>query len=116
MQFARIKPLIYLFLAISIFGCGLIRGRSPKSVQSTQAAKSRQEIAAEKTIEAMTESVQLEPSNKSVIRTVNENDSWNRAVTYWYEGDIEGTAEQMKDYVELSPENATAHNIIGLDY
>jgi len=113
-QSAIIKFLICPFLVMSIFGCGLIR--SPKTVQPTQAGKSRQEIAAEKAVKAIVDSVELEPVNEISIQSISENESWNRAVASWYGGDIEQTAKEMKDYVELNPENATAHNVIGLDH
>ena len=114
MQSARIRFLIYPFLVMSIFGCGLIR--SKPTVQPVEAVKTRQEIAAEKAVKAIVESVELEPVNEISVQSISENESWNRAVTAWYAGDIEQTAEEMKDYVELNPENATAHNVIGLDY
>jgi tetratricopeptide (TPR) repeat protein len=74
-------------------------------------------MAAENAVKAMVDSVELEWSGGgATIQTLNEIPAWNRAVEYWYEGDIEQTAQQMKDYVEIKPENATAHNIIGLDH
>jgi tetratricopeptide (TPR) repeat protein len=119
-RFTEIKVFIYALLILSIFGCGWRRG-SPGPVQSTD-PKTKQEIAAEKALELMAESIQLESSaqlkskDKSLVWTRSRSEAWNHAVDYWRKGDIEQTATQMKQYVELNPENATAHNIIGLDY
>lgn len=115
MRITKIKAFIYPFLILSILGCGFRRSSSPESVEIV-APKSKQEIAAEKAVNAIVDSVDLEVDDGASVRSLSESASWNRAVEYWHEGDIEKTAKQMKDYVELNPENATAHNIIGLDY
>ncbi len=42
--------------------------------------------------------------------------NWNLAAVYWDMGNIEKAAAQMKKYANLDPDNAEAHNIIGIDY
>jgi len=42
--------------------------------------------------------------------------NWNLAIAYWFMGDADRTAQQMRKYINLDQNSAEAHNMIGLLY
>ena len=106
---AKLEVLIYLFLVLPIFGCGL-RSRTPSDFMQMEqfAPESNREVTSQQDIEVMMEAVRLKADDAS--------DTWNLVAKCWSTGDIERAAEQMKRYMKFDPDNAEAHNIIGLDY
>ncbi len=97
--------LIYPLFALSIFSCYSYKTVPP---EPTRAAETRKKIATRRAFDVMIEAVRLKADQRS--------HTWNRAVTRWHEGNLGQAAAEMKKYVELEPNNAEAHNIIGLDY
>ena len=105
MQASKFMALIYPLLALSIFSCYSYKTAPPEPTRTTE---TRKKIATKKAFDVMIEAVRLRANQKS--------DAWNNAATYWHEGNVEQAAAEMKKYVELDPNSAEAHNIIGLDY
>ena len=103
MRVSGIRAFIYPFFILSIFSCYSYKTLPLEPVQT-----SRQKTASKKAFDAMVERVELEANKRS--------ETWNDAAMYWRAGNIEQSAAEMKKYIELDPDSAEAHNIIGLDY
>lgn len=52
----------------------------------------------------------------SLMKAKQADAFWNRAAESWTVGELEQAAENMKNYIEIDPNNAEAHNVIGLDH
>ena len=151
MQPARNGSLIYIFLTLTAFGCGLYSSQpspEPERIITPQMveeyarmyqisdlntaefylkhpdyAKEHPYIPTPKDIDFYEKEFQekvikerriLEKAARYKPNDLDTN--WNLAAVYWDMGDIEKAAAQMKKYTDLDPDNAEAHNIVGIDY
>jgi len=107
MRPAEVKTLTCLLLILSMTGCVMSSGKSAPA----QMRPAVTDVTTVQDIEVMKSAIRFKPDNT--------NKRWNRAAKYWADGDIEQTAAEMREYVELdpdSPDSAEAHNIIGIDH
>lgn len=102
MQYIKFGVVLLIFV---LLGCGLPEPTPTEKIKYTE-----RNIPGPKATKVSNELL------ASLAKAKQANAYWNRAAESWSSGEIEQAAESMKNYIEIDPNNAEAHNVIGLDH